>query len=434
MTYFGIVLCILFIYSLYKPYRYTVGLLYITCIFQASNTLNIGENGVQPYVLGEGFIIIRCILRTPNLIQRFFKDRFVHIVLFFMVYVLVITLLMPFYYEGMDVFANKNLDYSAIYGPEPLKFGVNNLTQLGYIFVNCITLCCLWVNRHRVQQEQLLSYFYWSIIIFLAIGFWEFIAKHCGLYFPSTFFYNNYGLDGRAYTIGTSDGVMRMNATMTEASYCGALLASIFWSVMAIYCRIGRLRDLSVVCLTAIALIFNLSGTGLLATLLGGVVFLVLERKRKNVFRTMAIMIIFASGIIYISGYWSYIVDMISTKNSSVSGIHRAVVLFNSWDVFCHSLGFGVGMGSNRGNSFPMDLLASVGLIGTALFYFIYIKLILHCKMYRRGEYIVVYMLVLMMAQTLAIPDFSFCSMWLGIFMAASFNGENNNLIEIAKT
>lgn len=426
MTYLGIVLIFLFIFSLFRPYGYTVGLLLITCIFQASSVLDINGKGIQPYLLGSGFLIIRCMLETPKLIfYFFFRSRFVLVILFFIFYSVIVTILMPFYFEGINVF-DKGLDDSVLNGGIKLKFGVNNVTQLGYLFINCIALCCLWVNKHRIRRRLLLNYFYLSIVFFLVIGFWEFIVKCVGGYFPTSFFYNNYSMGGDAYLVSVG-GIMRMNATMTEASFCGAMLSASFWGIMTVFYKTSKLRYLVLICLIAIALVFNLSGTGFVTFLLGGIVFIaVIGINWKVIFRILAIGLLLW-GLIYASSYWSYIVDMFLNKHETQSGIVRMMAILNSWDLFCYTWGLGIGMGSNRGGSFPLDLLSSLGLIGTVLFYVIFMKLIFHCRKQNEGKYICVYLLVLMIAQTIAIPDFSFCCMWLGMYMAATFNLKDEN-------
>lgn len=421
MTFLGIILIVLLVISLFKPYKCTVGLLLITCIFQASSAININGKGVQPYLIGSIFLIIRTCLRNPGFVSSLLKTRFTLLVLFFMIYIMLVSILMPFVFEGVSVF-DKNLDDSVINGAIRLKFGLNNITQLGYIFINCLTLCSLWINKTKISHRELKLFFYLSVLLLLVIGFWEFTSKYMGKgYFPSSFFYTNYSMDGEAY-IGSVEGAFRMNATMTEASFLGAMLAASFWALIVCYSYRKDFGILILVILVGIALILNLSGTGIITFLLGSMVFIWLIGIRFKLIFQLLVVTALLFFIAFISGYGSYITTMLLDKQESQSGIVRTIATLNSWDLFCHSYGLGVGLGSNRGGSFFFDLLASLGIVGTLLFYSIFVKLILCCKKSKEGMFICVYLLVLMIAQCAAIPDLSFCCMWLGLYMAASFN------------
>lgn len=419
MTYLGLLFIVLFIISLFKPYKYIVGLLLVSCIFQASSVIDINGRGVQPYLVGAIFLIVRTFLRINGAIYSILKNRFTLLVLFFMIYSIFVSILMPFVFRGLVVF-DKSLDESVMNGGIKLQFGFSNITQIGYVIINGLTLCCLWINRFRISYRDIVIYFHISILLFLVIGFWEFTSKYTGLNnFPSSFFYTNYEMGGEAY-LASTEGILRMNATMTEASFCGAMLAASFWGVMMNYIYKNNIQNLILIILIAIALVLNISGTGLITFFFGGLFFLwFVKAKVKFIFHLCGIFVLLF-GIVYFSGYWSDIISLISNKQESQSGIVRTLATINSWNLFCDSYGLGVGLGSNRGGNLPIDLLASLGLVGTCLFYIIFIKLFFCYRKRKESMFVSVYLLTLMVAQCIAIPDISFCSMWFGLYIAAS--------------
>ena len=80
----------------------------------------------------------------------------------------------------------------------------------------------------------------------------------------------------------------------------------------------------------------------------------------------------------------------------------------------------GVGLGSHRCFSFLTNLMSAVGFIGFFLFfYFVWalVKPVLD-KDSRKYASIVIFGLVLFVAQCVAIPDFSFPIMWMWIYLS----------------
>lgn len=423
MTLLGTILFFLFSIALFKPYKYIVGLLMITCIFQASAAILINGKGVQPYLIGAFFLILKSIQLNKKIILQILKTRHLLPILFFIFYATISTLILPHIFEGITVF-DKNLDESVISGGIKLKFGFGNLTQIGYLFVNCITLCCLWINRKRIQNKDLLLFFRLTVVIFIIIGFWEFISKSTNLItFPASLFYNNYGMEGELYAIPV-EGVFRMNSTMTEASFCGSFLSASFWAWYTSLSSNDKKRTKYFTILILLAIMLNMSGTGVITFLFGGILYIWDNRLKLNFLFILKclILVCLIFGLISVSGYGDSLYNMVAGKQESSSGIVRTLAVINSWNLFCDSYGLGVGLGSNRGGNLPLDLLSQIGLIGTVLFYYIFLRSI---KQSGKG-YIRTYLIVLMFSQCIAIPDFSFCCMWLGLYMAALCYSNNN--------
>jgi hypothetical protein len=122
--------------------------------------------------------------------------------------------------------------------------------------------------------------------------------------------------------------------------------------------------------------------------------------------------------ILYKMDYSENIINMVMNKKDSVSGYERGAAAAYSWQVFLQTMGIGVGLGGLRGSSFLLSMLASLGVVGTFLFGRIYYYLFKHSE--KQSIWLSSFALVLLVAQTLSIPDFGFSIMWMYFFMAAA--------------
>lgn len=415
MIIIGVILIPILCYLLFKPYKYMVAALMFSCLFQAASILQIGDKGIQPYLLISAFLVLRSILLNKNTIKKTFKKGFTLLVVLFAVYSIAITIIMPHIFEGVFVY-DKSLDSSALGGGIKLRFGMSNITQIAYLILNCLTLCCLWINRRAVRRDDIYKYFTLLVKIFLIIGIWRFLSLCFPIYFPANIIYSLYNGES---LLSTVDGIPRMSSTMSEPSFCGAVLAAIFWAIVMANFGKWKFSSILLLIVTGVSLLLCMAGTGLVTVMLGLLVFLYYKGLHKKIVLALSGFLVFAFALVYISGFYDSIQLMLATKSESQSGIVRMMAMQNSWDLFFKSYGMGVGMGSNRGSSFIIDMASSIGVIGLVLFGAIYLKLVNYAKK-NDSTYISVFMLVMLIAQCLAIPDFSFCGFWLGIYMAAS--------------
>jgi hypothetical protein len=297
-------------------------------------------------------------------------------------------------------------------GRRSISFGVGHITQISYIILFFLSIYSIYRNRAKFSNEFVEKIFITSIIAVCLIGFWEFTSKTTGTdTFPYSFFYNNLRYS-QLYMSGSSLHVMRLNSTFTEASCCGGFLAASFWAIMSM----DKLKYKWLSILIGLALILNLSGTGIVSFIAGIPIFLYFKNKWKYLL-WMTVTGLILAFIIYEMDYAEYIINMVINKQDSTSGYQRGAAAWYSWEVFLKTWGIGVGLGGLRGGSFLLSMLASLGIIGTILFGRIYYYLFKHSE--DQSQWLSVYALVLLVAQTTSLPDFANSSMWIYFFMAA---------------
>lgn len=122
----------------------------------------------------------------------------------------------------------------------------------------------------------------------------------------------------------------------------------------------------------------------------------------------------------YLMSYDTLIGEMVLSKSDSISGLARMGAVTYTIGMITDTYFIGVGLGSHRCFSFLTNLMSAVGFIGFFLFfYFVWalVKPVLD-KDSRKYASIVIFGLVLFVAQCVAIPDFSFPIMWMWIYLS----------------
>jgi hypothetical protein len=303
------------------------------------------------------------------------------------------------------------------YGRRSLSFGMGQISQIFYISLLFISIYCIYKNRTKIPNNFIEKVFIFSVIIVILIGFWEFTAKTMGwIGFPYNFFHNNTWYanntwDDQLYTYG----LMRLHSTFLEPSYCGAFLSASFWALLIL--ENSKYKWLCV--FVGIALILNLSGTGMVSFLFGFIVYISLYFKSGRTYILSFIVVgLLLIWIIHEMDYFENIASMLMNKKDSTSGIVRGTATYLTWDVFLQTYGIGVGLGSVRGASFLVSMLASLGVIGMFFFYRVYSYLFRN--MDNENQWVLVFMLVVLVGQCIAIPDINYPTMWMYFFMASA--------------
>jgi hypothetical protein len=339
------------------------------------------------------------------------KERFALYIVVFILFSVCASLLLSHFWEGVMVYSESNIDSMVLTGGRPLRFGAGHIIQISYAVLNFLTVYCIYKKRAQLPDDFIKKIFVISIVVVLLTGFWEFTAKTTGsIYFPYSFFFNNNGY-AQLYMQTTGD-LMRLNATFIEPSYCGAFLAAAFWAMMSI----NNIKNKLLCVFIGMALILNLSGTGIVAFLAGILIFLYINKQKYILPLLIAcLMLIF---IINAFEYFDNIKNMLFDKINSQSGISRSMAAYFTWDLFMHTRGTGVGLGSHRDSSFILNILAGLGIIGAVLFGQFYLYLLKYSRI--RNTWLFSFTTVLLVAQCIAVPDFSFSIMWMCFFMSAA--------------
>ena len=427
MTLLGVLFLFAIFICFILPYRYLVYLLLFSCIFSASSIINISGKSIQPYLFCSFFYLIKAFLiQIQN--SRKFNNKLSAYCLVFLIYASIASILFPFIFEGIIILP-KNLDTGIAYGGEKLGFSLNNIAQIVYVIINILTVCYLYLYRKKINNKSIKKVFIYSVITVLVIGILDYLSKSYGIFnFPTNLLLNSYNMnssDSMQYNT-TIMGFMRFSSLFTEASYCGAFLSAAFWSLKAMVINDKKINLLLFTCL--ICSIFTFSATAIVSFFFGFIIYIIKSKQKLGI---LFLIVLFVSTCTYLflqTYIGTIIYDILSTKLESQSGEVRSLSIIYSLRAIMDSYFLGIGFGSTRSTSFLFDLIASVGIIGSLYFYFIYKKLLFTYKSVKDFKYIYTYAITLMFSQILAIPDFSFSCFWLGLYIAATYNN-NENLI-----
>jgi hypothetical protein len=138
---------------------------------------------------------------------------------------------------------------------------------MGYILF-FLSVYCAYKNRVKISDKFTKKIFVTSIIVVVLIGLWEFTAKTTGIIdFPYDIVYNN-AWYSQLYMQKAGD-LMRLNSTFLEPSYCGAFLSASFWAIMVV----DDVKYKWLCIPIGIALMFNLSATGMVSFVFGFFVY-----------------------------------------------------------------------------------------------------------------------------------------------------------------
>jgi hypothetical protein len=109
--------------------------------------------------------------------------------------------------------------------------------------------------------------------------------------------------------------------------------------------------------------------------------------------------------------------SMLMNKKDSISGIQRGAAAYLTWEVFLQTWGIGVGLGSVRGSSFLLSMLASLGVIGVFFLYRIYAYL-KHIEV--QNKWVIVFVSIVLIGQCIAVPDLAYSIMRMYLLMGAA--------------
>jgi hypothetical protein len=416
ITLIGYLFLFVYIIGLFLPVRYLTAFLIFSCIFQSTAIVNItgAERGLPPYAVASAFLILKSIsMRTLVLDVK--RDAFVRLIVIFMLFSVSASIILPIIWDGTTVHGKTRIGEVAELQNVQLRFDIRNIIQ--FSCANLLTVCCIYKNRSKITNSFILKTFVLAIITVLVIGFWEFTAKTTqNIPFPYLFIYNHTGYIQlylqSTYLQSTVGFIMRLNSLFLEPSYCGAFLSASFWAMMSIDSKKAKILCLPI----GLALILNLSGTGMMSFLAGFILYsFVCSRK----ILWFLLLLIPLALIVNEMGYTEYILEMLFTKTTSTSGRERSTSASFAWDLFLHTKGLGAGLGSFVGGGFLLNMLAGLGVIGVFLFYLIYSHL-LKSLMANQHIWLFIFGIVLLVAQCLAISSLAFSIMWMFLFMATA--------------
>jgi len=338
---------------------------------------SLGGTNIPPAHLLIGFLAIKLV--STNAFSRRVTDGLAaenpgFWLLITLIYSLATAYLLPRIFAGQTfVFPARTIGYTL-----PLEPAMSNVTQSIYLIADFICFILLYTYAGTIEGKRTLGN---AALVCAALNL-MFAAVDLLTYFTGTtellsFIRNaNYGLLNETELAG----LKRITGSFTEASSFGA--ATLGYFAFTIKLWLSRIRPRLTFILTGLslfALLYSTSTTAYvgLAVFLAVIYLQTVVNALRRPINTQTLLFIagvpiFLPILIIViamnDSTSSYIKDLLDTlvlnKMSTDSGIERSSWNSQAMQNFFDTFGFGVGNGSVRASSYPISVLASLGIVG----------------------------------------------------------------------
>jgi hypothetical protein len=291
--------------------------------------------------------------------------------------------LLPILFAGAPVDSPRAGAEAIFYLALPLRWTFSNAGQAGYMILNFCVLLAFADYCSTRSVDALIRAFSYSGLIVVGVGFYQMLAGHFGLPFPSSFFNSN-GAWAQNYKQIIGAGWHRVSATFVEPSEAGGFLSS--WLLFELILANGgnsRLRHWLFAVLGVVVLLATTSSTGY-ATIALILAFMCL-RLTVYIFvsgtlptRTTAIVVcivIVGAGFLFLGHDASLLDAVLWNKTGSSSAVHRFATVSRAISVIGETYGLGAGLGSNRAFGMLAYIGSNLGIFGLLIFVYLVVQL-----------------------------------------------------------
>jgi hypothetical protein len=296
----------------------------------------------------------------------------------------------------------------------PLKPETTNYLQAIYLIFNlCLVIAPITLHKKGFKMsEGIIIGTVAGAVVSALLGFYQVLAYHTGLPWPSDVINSNWGL--KQLEDQTMFGFKRMSSTFLEP----ALLALHFLAAFGLM-MLGQKRWKAGV-IVLLALLLSTSSTAYVGFILMMTVWMALNYKTLNAqtFKVAAAVVLLVGIVIGADLFTTggqYAENLLLKKMSAGSGEVRLNADALAWQSLRDSFGMGVGVGSLRASSLIATLFASVG-IPAALCFAGFIGMVLF-KLSKspnpNASGLLFCMIGVLSAWAISIPDWSMPVFWL---------------------
>jgi hypothetical protein len=352
---------------------------------------SLGGTNISPAHLLLGVLTIKLVSK-PAVLQSSIRETAIGRPCFWLLLTTIYAVLSAYFMPR--IFAGQTLIFTirealAAYGT-PLEPNLTNLTQSIYLVADfiCFFVLCGYAAERRGRNALGNALLICALLnlIFAALDLVTYATNTTELL---AFIRNaNY-----AMFVGDNElaGFKRIVGSFVEASAFGAATVVYFAFASRLWLLGVRPRvTLPISLLSLCALAFSTSTTayaGLAVFLFVSYVATIFRAMLRPLTRQMTLFVI-GGPIVFLmlivvgalnDAASAYIMDLADTmvlnKLSTGSGIERSTWNRQALQVFFDTYGFGAGNGSLRASSFPLAVLASLGIVGSTLFTFFFVTL-----------------------------------------------------------
>jgi hypothetical protein len=288
------------------------------------------------------------------------------------------ALALPVMFDGLPVDSPRAGVDRGYYLQSPLHWSASNAGQAGYMILNLLVVIYLLQLATRPGKlDRLVNAFSWSGMFVAAVGGYQILCHRLGLQFPTWLFNSNQAwAQAPNQLIGA--GFSRMSATFVEPSDAAGFLAA--WSVFELSLAITggdrNGRHWLWAALGSAMLVETTSTTGYVTAAIMWLAMAcdcgstILRHGWIKVKASLAVVSLAGAGLVALTtipSAWSLLDAVLFDKGLSRSAAHRTSTFGRAFEVFQHTWGLGVGLGSNRAMSLFFYALSNLGLPGMLL-------------------------------------------------------------------
>ncbi len=406
ITLFGLVwLIIIAIAFFFGKTKNMIALTFLSMVFQASSVIVISETGVGPQLITSSLMIVWSFTRYRSFANVNYKtqqtkfERASRMCVLLLILAIIVS-----YLKNSKLYTINSSVYWLLF------------IQL-LIYVGCF-LCCFNVGK-SVSATDIRKIIIGTITFVSIVGLVQFLLTVNIL--PKNSF-----IELLLYTKDTDsayywyDYYPRVFSTFMEPSYCGAFLVGGFYYIISINKNNNYEKILSVVVLSEI--ILTRSSTAYGSFVICGAIYLVIC-KNKKALRYLIPLGIIAVITLLITGQLKVLLDeVIFNKMQTGSGHTRNEWDKNALNSFYSSFLFGTGYKNVRGSQFLLSLLGQLGFIGCIIWFLTWLPMIIFSLKKRNNLNLVasgLFLVGVVVAMFIAIPDIDFCVFWGAMYMFA---------------
>lgn len=334
------------------------------------------QPAMVPAALFSMFVTLQMLLGVQYRGQREVWRPLVPMIIFGL-WALAGSVVLPHLFEGQVSVHPQKLEppFAAVL-LQPSSAGLN---QDIYLIVDCAILIftSLYTSGFSTKPSKLITAYFWSGYLAVAIGVWQFANKFAGVPFPDSFFYSN---PGWAILSTQQVGfVPRINGPFSEPSSYAGFMVSIVCSTG--WVSLNGSSTLFVRILLACAFFMAMlststTGYAVLAIFAVGIlVFALVRGTRRIQQQVIRLGSIFLLAMVLIGLTTTTFLPSVNQaasqvftstleKQDSQSYEERSAADGDSLGLAIQTYGLGVGWGGNRSSSLLPGLLANVGVVG----------------------------------------------------------------------
>lgn len=386
-------------------YKYSILILSLSAIFNASVILKFGGSALPLYAGVELIVILKLFssYKGSGIIK--FNDLYSGLIFFLIAILWLYTYLIANFFEGLRVYSGQvsfedNYRASGV----PLIWGSSNINQLVLLTIHLILLLLLYKRKKFISKNFYLKSILLSLIVFSLISFlWKF-SPNLYFIFAEIFFNNNIKDIPPAINEG------RLSGTFSEPSYAGVYIAT--FSLIMLVNKNVKYRLLGLILLSLGTL--NLSASLLFTFCVSLIVIFIFSNNRIDL-KVLGTIFLVTITILVFFIFNDYIFQYVSDKSDSVSGVVRSASNWNAVSNFITSFGFGVGVGSERPSSLIVSIINNLGIFFTVFLIYVISKFI-NISNDKYSNFLLMSLLIAFFGCFTSIPEFTWPIIWNLIF------------------